>query len=361
MENWAKSCAGGSGALLLPMSFFADCQNLFKPLGGEPHVSAHVNMGSQFEVAQKAAVSCLLDEVRSMADLGVSEKDKMGPLYRGQKLYVAEIEYQDAPVKGRIITVAQGSVLVIIGIIGSVGASICSVIYLWTYIAAVLITTSAAIFHYQGLPTTVTPSTRTRAYVVTPNWNSEEIFMLIGDGDELAMILNRPAPPSPYKNTAIISASIASFFVTVASALLLGQNEPRTHLTMLAFVCVCWVDWCPAKYRRRWCQKAIVHTLERRRTAYTAIRVLHGKSQQSGWWSQAFPTTQRIQYWTDAIDSACSGVMLPKNEIDDLKDFGSAAVVLKVTCNAGFVPIMKGAKAGLETFINVALDLKSGN
>ncbi|KAF9404243.1 hypothetical protein BGZ94_004274, partial [Podila epigama] len=87
-EKWTSSCACGSGALLLPMASYSDCRALLRPLEGDPHVAAHINMGSTFDVSQKAAVTSILQEVRGMAIAGVDEP--VMPQGRRQKLFVAE-------------------------------------------------------------------------------------------------------------------------------------------------------------------------------------------------------------------------------------------------------------------------------
>ncbi|KAI8605272.1 hypothetical protein EDD21DRAFT_364071 [Dissophora ornata] len=350
-EKWTLSCASGSGALLLPMASYSDCQALLQPLKGDPHVAAHINMGSKFDVSQRAAVASMLQEVRGMAVAGVVEPRT--PHGRRQKLYVAEIEHQEAQVKGRVITGLQVLVMVIICIVGSVRASPRSVIYLWTYVIAAFVTTCAAISCYPDIPKTLPARSRTKAYVVTPNWNSDELFMLIGDGDELAAILNRPARQGHLGRAATVSVSISCFFVAVASALLLGQPELRTHLSMLLLVSVGWFDWCPLRYRRRRCRRSIEHTLDRRRTAYTAIQVLHGRSESPGWWSDGLPNTPRSHHWAEAVETACKGKLTLATTIDDFGDLVSARDVVRVTIKEGFSP-MPDAWAGVENFMKAS-------
>lgn len=179
--------------------------------------------------------------------------------------------------------------------------------------------------------------------------------MLIGDGEELAAILNRPAIQDRIGRTATVAVSISCFFVAVASALLLGQPELRTNLFMLLLVCVGWFDWCPLRYRRRWCGRSIKHTLDRRRTAYTAIQVLHGTSEAPGWWSEGFPDTPHSHRWVEAVEAACKGILTPPAlPIEDFADLICARDVLEATIKAGFTPVASNAEAGLKRFMNAS-------
>ncbi|KAF9350085.1 hypothetical protein BGX26_011687 [Mortierella sp. AD094] len=120
-QKWTKSCASGSGALLLPMASYSDCHALFRPLEDEPHVAAHINQGSKFDVSQKAMVTSILEEVRKMAIPGVDENQT--PEGRLQKLYIADIEYQNAHVVGRVTTGLQALAMhVWVGLIGALYA-----------------------------------------------------------------------------------------------------------------------------------------------------------------------------------------------------------------------------------------------
>ncbi|KAK5809654.1 hypothetical protein F5H01DRAFT_349843 [Linnemannia elongata] len=352
-EKWTSSCASGSGALLLPMASYSDCRVLLRPLEGDPHVAAHINMGSKFDVSQKALVASILQEVRVMATAGVDEpRTSHG---RRQKLYVAEVRHQEAQFVGFVITGLQALAMIAICIAGSFGASRWSVIYLWTFVLAALLTTCAAISCYPIIPETESGRRRTKAYVVTPTWNSDELFMLIGDGDELAAILNRPALQGRIGRIPTIAVSISCFFVAVTSALLLGQSELRTNLSMLLLVCVGWFDWCPLRYRRRWCCKSIEHTLDRRRTAYTVIQVLHGRSEAPGWWNSGLPDTPRGHRWVQAVENARKGIpTAPDPPVDDFADLICARAVLEATINAGFTPLTREAQMGLTLFMTAS-------
>ncbi|OAQ22307.1 hypothetical protein K457DRAFT_131377 [Linnemannia elongata AG-77] len=310
-EKWTASCASGSGALLLPMASYSDCRALLQPLEGDPHVAAHINMGSTFDVSQKAAVASILQEVRGMAIAGVEEPPT--PQGRRQKLYIAEVRHQEAQVEGRIITGLQALAMIAISITGSFGTSSRSVIYLWTYVLAALVTTCAAISCYPNISKTQPERSRTKAYVVTPNWNSDELFMLIGDGDELAAILNRPALQDRIGRVATVAVSISCFFVAVASALILGQPELRTNLS-----CFYW-------------------------------------NEAPGWWNKGLPDTPRSHRWAQAVEAACKGILtLPALPVDDFADLKSARDILEATLKAGFSPVTSDAGAGLKNFMEAS-------
>ncbi|KAG0008258.1 hypothetical protein BGZ80_003645 [Entomortierella chlamydospora] len=335
------------------MASYSDCRALLRPLEGDPHVAAHISMGSKFDVSQKALVASILEEVRVMATTGVDEPRT--PHGRRQKLYIAEVRHQEAQFVGVVITGLQALAMIAICITGSFGASRRSVIYLWIYVLAALVTTSAAISCYPIIPETKSERRRTKGYVVTPNWNSDELFMLIGDGDELAAILNRPAIQNRIGRAATIAVSMSCFFVAVESALLLGQSELQANLSMLLLVCVGWFDWCPLRYRRRWCGRSIEHTLDRRRTAYTAIQVLHGRSDAPGWWNGGLPDTPRSHRWAEAVEAACKGILTPPAlPVDDFADLKSARDVLEATIKEGFTTVTSDAEVGLKNFMKAS-------
>lgn len=352
-EKWNLSCASGSGTLLLPMTSYSDCRAVFQPLEGEPLVAAHINMGTQFDVSQKVAVASILQEVRGMAIAGVDEPQT--PRGRRQKLYVAEIEHQEAHISGGIYTSLQIFAMITICVAGSVGASLRSVICLWTYVLAAIVTTCAAISCYPDVPKTIPAMSNMRAYVVTPNWNSDELFMLIGDGGDLAAMLIRPAKQDQIGRAATVAVVLSCFLVMATSALLLGKPELRTNICMLLLVAVGWFDWCPMRYRRRWCRKSIVHMLDRRRTAYTSIQVLHGKSEEPGWWNRGLPDTPRNNSWARAVEAACRGRLTQATDVDDFHDLIFARDVVGATLKAGFVPVMQNAlKGGVKKFMTAS-------